>query len=94
MLSKYVPKTFGKYTFNVCEKTKYFDALGMLSVYNETHESNKLLKKMNQHINHKKFQMQIVADFDKISLDKKIDYDYLNNLCENNDGPKKWTIQN
>ena len=81
MLSTYVPKQLGKYSFNVCKDTKYFCALGMLQTHNDEYEKKKK-KRMIEYISRKTFMKQLICDFDKISHDKKLDYTYLKNLCE------------
>jgi hypothetical protein len=78
--SKYVSKPFGEYTMQVCKKTKYFNALHLLDVYNESHEEQQIRKRMIFHINRNKFMKQTYADFNYIADKKLIDYDYLNSL--------------
>ena len=85
--TKYIAKSFGDYALEVCSKTKYFNGLNLLSVCNETHNTQKKLKKMNSHIKGNKFMKQTIADFNYLSDKKLIDYEYLNNLCNKNDGP-------
>ena len=83
---KYIAKSFGDYTLEVCSKTKYFNGLHLLSVCNETHNTQKKLKYMIEYIGRSKFMKQTIADFNYLSDKKLIDYEYLNNLCNNEVG--------
>jgi hypothetical protein len=78
--SKYVSKPFGEYAMQVCKKTKYFDALHLLDVYNESHEEQKIRKMMVRYTGRPNFIKQTYADFDFIAGKKLIDYEYLNLL--------------
>ena len=42
--TKYIAKSFGDYALEVCSKTKYFNGLNLLSVCNETHNTQKKVK--------------------------------------------------
>ena len=78
--SKYVSKSFGEYSLQVCKKTKYFDALHLLDVYNGSYEEQKTKKKMNEYMKRPKFMKQTYADFDFLVDKKLIDYEFLNSI--------------
>ena len=75
---KYVSKPFGEYTLQVCKKTKYFNALHLLNVYNDTYEKQKVKKRMIFYMKGDKFMNQVQSDFNYIAEKKLIDYEYLN----------------
>ena len=84
--SRYVSKSLGEYTIQICKKTNYFNALHLFKVYNDTYEKQKLLKRMNEYIKRAKFMKQVVSDFNYIANKKLLDYEFLNNLCDKKDG--------
>jgi hypothetical protein len=88
---KYKGQQFGKYTFQVCSKTKFLEAKGMLEIYNVTAVEKQKLKVMNQYMRGKAFKKAVCSDFDKTSKDSKLDLDYLKQLCEEESGSKKLT---
>jgi hypothetical protein len=86
---KYNDQQFGKYTFQVCSKTKFLEAKGMLEIYNATAVKKQKMGKMNEYMRGKAFQRAVCSDFDKTSKDSKLDLDYLKQLCEKRADPKK-----
>lgn len=84
----YISKPFGKYTVEVCSKTKYFNALHILKVYNDTYEKQHTMTKMIRYIGRTMFMKQVVSDFNHIVDKNTLDYEYLNNLINNIDDPK------
>jgi hypothetical protein len=81
--SNYAVQKFGKYSFNVCQETNYFDCLDLLQVYNENNDKKKLMKDMNKFMQRSPFMKAIVADFNKVANMNKLDMQYLNQLDEN-----------
>jgi hypothetical protein len=86
--SRYVSKSLGEYTIQICKKTNYFNALHLFKVYNDTYEKQQLLKNMTKYIKRAKFMKQVVSDFNNIANKKLLDYEFLNNLCDKNTGDK------
>jgi hypothetical protein len=87
--SKYISKPFGEYAIQVCKKTKYFNALHLLDVYNESHGEQKIRKDMIKYMGRSTFMKQVDADFNFIVDKKLIDYEYLNSIMsisQENDG--------
>ena len=100
----YVSKSFGEYSLQVCKKTKYFNALHLLDVYNDSYEEKKIRKRMIHYMKRPKFINQVDADFDFIADKKLLDYEFLNSLMhvsqentEDSDGhvlcPSQLTIE-
>ena len=76
----YVSKSFGEYSLQVCKKTKYFNALHLLDVYNDSYDEKKVRKFMIQYMKRSKFMRQVDADFDFIVDKKLLNYEFLNSL--------------
>jgi hypothetical protein len=89
---KYNDQQFGKYTFQVCSKTKFLEAKGMLEIYNSTAAKKQKMKVMNQYMRGTAFKRAVCSDFDKTSKDSKLDLDYLKQLCEEKSGSKNLTM--
>jgi hypothetical protein len=86
--SRYISKSLGEYTIQICKKTNYFNALHLFKVYNDTYEEQKSLKRMNEYIKRATFMKQVVSDFNYIANKKLLDYEFLNNLYDKKDGDK------
>jgi hypothetical protein len=80
--SNYAVQKFGKYSFNVCQETNYFDCLDLLRVYNENNDDKKQMKFMNQFMSRPKFMKSIISDFDKLTNSNKVNVSYLEHLLD------------
>ena len=81
-------KQFGDYKFNTCSDTGFICAKHILETYNETAEKPKLLKYLNKYIKRPNFFKDVIADFNQLVRDNKIDSTYFNKNHEKIDGSK------
>jgi hypothetical protein len=87
-VSRYAYKNFGKYDLEICKKSKYFNALHLLNVYNDSFEKQKIVKDMIKFMGRAKFTKQLNSDFNHIVEKKLLDYGYLNDMIETIAGDK------
>ena len=66
-------KNFGELALKVCPTTKFICAKAILEEYNKTADKKRLMKKLNQHMKGPAFFKSVIADFDKVAIDNKID---------------------
>jgi hypothetical protein len=77
-----ISKQFGNYTFKTCSDTGFICAKNILETYNETADTPKLMKFLNLHMKRTAFHKSVIADFDKIVKDNKVDESYFNKSDE------------
>jgi hypothetical protein len=77
-----ISKQFGNYTFKTCSDTGFICAKNILETYNETADTPKLMKHLNEYMKNPKFLKSVMSDFDKIVIDNKVDVSYFNKSDE------------
>jgi hypothetical protein len=76
-------KQFGDYKFNTCTKTGFICAKNILETYNETAKTPKKLKDLSKYIKRANFFKEIIADFNQLARDGKINNTDLKKIDEN-----------